>query len=892
MSKKLMLLVFAVMVATVPVARAAVFITEVAHRNTDADAPEDPQIAPNPLDEDEPCFVDRTHQYNEIPEYLIGADYVMLANDNKNVSAYELDITLADNATLYVFVDNRMGGAAGGLGVDPDISGMPWLDNMGFVDTGDDIGIDESADGDIDQYSSVFSLAVSAGTITINGCTEGHGGNMLGVAALGPKVKGHSPAPADGAVYEDTWVLLTWVGGDFAASHDVYFGESLDEVSAATREDPNVFLGTVSTEMLRIGTAGDLYSEPLVPGQTYYWRVDEVNDLNPESPWKGNVWSFRVRPLIAYDPSPADGASYVLLDPDLAWTPGMGTLFHTVFFGESYEDVDAMMVGWMTAAATIAPASVQLYGPLQPETTYYWRVDEFAVTGTTNKGEVWSFTTVPEITVTDPDLIGWWTFDEGQGTTAVDWSGNGNHGTLAGDPQWVSGYFGDALAFDGSGDYVNCGHGPTLNIRDEITVACWIKVAAFTRTWETILAKGDNSYRMSRGPGNGDSIHFGCNGTSGGNLNATTIVTDDKWHHVALVYDGTDKIVYIDGVEDARLASTGQIAESNYELYIGANSQQAGRFLEGLVDDVRIYSRALAENEIQVLMRGNPLLAAFPEPGPGAIVDVRDATFLRWQAGETAASHDVYFGTEKAAVASADKDAAEYQGNQAAISFSLAGMVELGGGDYYWRIDEVEADGTVQTGYVWKFMIPDYLVVEDFESYSNEVGSRVFEKWIDGIGFTQPEPGHPGNNTGSAVGHDIWSVDSPYFEGTIMETANVYGGGQAMPIYYDNTVAPAVSEADRTFTPGQNWTVEGVTTLVVHFRGEADNTGDLYVKINGVKVPYDGDPADIASTKWIAWEIDLASVGVSLTNITTLTLGIEGGQTGVLFFDDIQLTKP
>jgi len=216
-------------------------------------------------------------------------------------------------------------------------------------------------------------------------------------------------------------------------------------------------------------------------------------------------------------------------------------------------------------------------------------------------------------------------------------------------------------------------------------------------------------------------------------------------------------------------------------------------------------------------------------------------------------------------------------------------LVEFGGGDYSWRIDEVEADETVHAGNIWMFTVPDYLVVEDFESYNNEVGSRVFEKWIDGIGFTLPEPGNPGNGTASAVGHDIWSVESPYLDGTIMETANVHGGGQAMPIYYDNTFAPAISEADRTFTPAQNWTVEGVTTLVVYFRGEADNTGDLYVKINGARVPYDGD---IAGSDWVAWEIELASVGVSLTNVTTLTIGVEGGGTGVLFVDDIILTRP
>jgi hypothetical protein len=103
---------------------------------------------------------------------------------------------------------------------------------------------------------------------------------------------------------------------------------------------------------------------------------------------------------------------------------------------------------------------------------------------------------------------------------------------------------------------------------------------------------------MSRGPGTGDSIHFGCNGPTGGNLNATTIVITDTWRHAALVYDGSNKIIYIDGVEDARVASTGSINVSTYNLYIGENSQQTGRYLTGLVDDVRIYNRALSPAEV------------------------------------------------------------------------------------------------------------------------------------------------------------------------------------------------------------------------------------------------------------------------------------------------------
>ncbi len=146
----------------------AQFITSVAMRN----GSDPPEIAPNPLAEDELTFVDRSHEYNDIPESILGAQYVKLANDDKGISAYELDLTFGMSATLYVFVDNRMGSSGGGKDVDPDISGMGWLNDMGFVDTGEDIGIDEGGDGDIDQYYSIFSLGVTVGTVTIHGNTE------------------------------------------------------------------------------------------------------------------------------------------------------------------------------------------------------------------------------------------------------------------------------------------------------------------------------------------------------------------------------------------------------------------------------------------------------------------------------------------------------------------------------------------------------------------------------------------------------------------------------------------------------------------------------------------------------------------------------------------------
>jgi len=291
MCKKLMLLlaVFAFVSVTAGVGQAAELITAVAHRNTDSDAPEEPQIADS-LEEGSLTFVDRTHIYVEIPESLVGAEYVIVANDNKNMSSYELDLTISRNATVYVFVDNRMGGAAGGLDVEPNIDGMPWLGDMGFVDTGMDIGIDESADGSINQYFSIFALDVKAGITTIFGNTEGHGGNMLGVAVMSrtPAEAAHTPNPDNEAVDVPRDLTVSWEPGEEVTGHDVYLGTSFEDVNSASRGNPmDVLLSEGQS-----GTTLDVGR--LEFGQTYYWRVDEV--LAGGNIYHGEVWIFTVEP--------------------------------------------------------------------------------------------------------------------------------------------------------------------------------------------------------------------------------------------------------------------------------------------------------------------------------------------------------------------------------------------------------------------------------------------------------------------------------------------------------------------------------------------------------------------------------------------------------------------
>ncbi len=194
--------------------------------------------------------------------------------------------------------------------------------------------------------------------------------------AMGPK-------PADGALYEDTWVNLSWQPGDSAISHDVYIGESFDDVNDGAE---GTFQGNQAATKLIVGFLGFAFPDGLVPGTTYYWRIDEVNDTDPNSPWKGNIWSFTIPPKTAYWPDPADGAELVEPDVELSWTGGFGSRLHTVYFGEDFDDVNNAIVGLPQAATTYTP------GPLKLSKTYYWRVDEFDGIAT-YKGNIWSFTT-------------------------------------------------------------------------------------------------------------------------------------------------------------------------------------------------------------------------------------------------------------------------------------------------------------------------------------------------------------------------------------------------------------------------------------------------------------------------------------------------------------------
>jgi len=472
------------------------------------------------------------------------------------------------------------------------------------------------------------------------------------------------PNPPDGTLHPDTWVTLSWSPGDLAVSHDVYLGDNFDEVSNGTGD---TFRGNQTSTMYIAGFPGFAYPEGLVPGTTYYWRIDEVNEADPNSPWKGDIWSFSIPPKTAYAPDPADGAESVDVNTQLTWTPGFGAIMHTVYFGDDFDTVANATAGMPAGTPKYNP------GPLEPAKVYYWRVDEFDGEAT-YKGHIWSFTT--------PGAVG--------------------------NPQ------------------------PAYNATD---------VA----------------------------------------INAT----------------------------------------------------------------------------------------------------------LSWTPADSAASHQLYFGTDEAAVRNADAGSPEYQGTKALGDESHdPGLLEANTA-YYWRVDEVDGQGNTAKGPLWVFTTGVFLLVDDFESYTDDdtAGEAIWQTWIDGFGVA---------DNGAQAGYLI----PPYAEQTI-----VHGGLQSMPLLYVNEAGVTNSEATLTLTAPRDWTTAAVEQLSLWFRGRSDNAADpLYVAVSntaGSTAIIANDDTSAAQTdSWTQWTIPLqqfADQGIILTNVNKMAIGLgsKGGAAtgglGTIYIDDIRL---
>jgi hypothetical protein len=324
--------------------------------------------------------------------------------------------------------------------------------------------------------------------------------------------------------------------------------------------------------------------------------------------------------------------------------------------------------------------------------------------------------------------------------------------------------------------------------------------------------------------------------------------------------------------------------------------QGVATYRPGTLDSEKTYYWRVDERHPLETLKGEvwsfstPGAVGSPNPYNGA-ENVKQTTVLRWVAGDDAGSHQVYFGTDKAAVSNATTASTEYKGikNLDDVQYDPGSL--MGDTTYYWRIDEVNNlnPNSPWKGGVWTFTTADYLVVDDWESYNdidppNPGSNTIFAYWMDGY-YTPPI-------NGALIGNDPLP---PYAERTV-----VHSGRQSMPYVFD--ITGKYSEATLTLESPRDWTASDVKTLTIWFHGDLSNAAaPIYITIANIAgapavVPHDDSDATQINA-WTRWDIPLqefADKGINLTNVNTITIGIGNktnppGGTGKMYFDDIGL---
>jgi len=612
--------------------------------------------------------------------------------------------------------------------------------------------------------------------------------NALVIASVAPITEATNPVPEDGVTVQTTALQLQWITGMLAVSNNVYFGEDYDDVENATTEDTDIFRGSTTDNFFLVGSPGNPYPTGLSVAQTYYWRIDGVNDLHPDKSWKGPVWSFTVPPKEAYYPDPVDGSLFADPNVTLQWDAGADAIEHHVYFGDNLEDVQAGTGG--TDKGTFTEPNYPMPSLLQLNKTYYWRIDEYDGTDT-HTGDVWSFNTTLE------DL----------GTVVIDiWE------NIAGNTIDI---LKDYAYYPGNPDF-----------------------SELLTEFGTQADEGGDSYGDSYGgrihgwlyvPLTGEYTFYFTSADQG----ELWLSTDDTPDFVELL---TSEFVW--GWYDAFTHKSDPIPLIGGErYYIMAIWKEDNNW-----DHCQVAWEGPGIKGFQIIQGSylspyEPVMAYSPTPKNGS-ADVKLTPVLRWKTGKFAAAHNVYFGTDPNAL---DLVATKGLGQE---KYDILEPLQFNQ-TYYWRIDETNDfhPDTLWIGEDWSFTTADFIFVDDFEDYNNNPPDRVLDTWKGGFGCTiYDENGNEvgtfcGNGTGSAIGHDIWSTDSPYYQGNIIETSVVHVPGKSMPIYYDNTATTKnfcdqpinlyYSEIERVWDTPQDWTQNGAAALTIWFQGLRQYVGGI-----------------------------------------------------------------
>ena len=533
--------------------------------------------------------------------------------------------------------------------------------------------------------------------------------------------------------------------------------------------------------------------------------------------------------------SPTNAATDVDARVVFRWLPGEGSAAvngHKLFLSNNLADVrDGLAAAEIGVLSDPAFDAMTLPAALEYDTTYYWRVDEAAVSGGPfNPGPVWSFTVEPVAIPLAGDRI--------MATASSANSANeGPENTVNGSGLDPNDFHSAELADMWLSAATAAGPAWIQHEFDKVIKLHQMLVWNHNTPLEPAIGFGIKEA----------TIEYSIDGATWSTLGTTRefVRAPGAAGHAA------DTTIDFGG------------AAAKY-VKITPNTNWGGIVTQYGLSEVRFM-------EI-------PVRAREPKPTSGSTgLDVDNVT-LGWRAGRDATEHSVYLSTDEQAVTNGTVPAVNVPGT----SYD-ARALDLGQ-TYFWKIVEVNpaAEPSAWEGDLWNFATQEFLSVDDFESYNDiaagEAGSNlVYMTWLDGYGTT---------TNGSAIGYTV------PFEPT-METGIVHSGVQSVPITYNNTVAASseVTVNPANLAIGSDWSGHSAKGLTLWFYGDPCNAAaQMYVKVNGSKVPYDSDAENLLRKPWQLWYVDLANfTGADLGNVTELAIGFEGGQ-GTVLFDDIALS--
>ncbi len=346
-----------------------------------------------------------------------------------------------------------------------------------------------------------------------------------------------------------------------------------------------------------------------------------------------------------------------------------------------------------------------------------------------------------------PGLVAWYRLNEGTGSVAFDSSGHGYDGTLCGTPKWTThpDDTGTALEFGtGKTQGIECPPFDPTDGTGQFTVALWALWDG-QETYHHFFTKSDRwgpetmMFQLELWGGSTSESHFNRIGIS---YDPDSVpfqtMPKEQWTHVAFVYDGAEMVVYMNGQDNIgpKPVNIGPAIDARTVIGVADNEE---RLWTGILDDIQIYRRPLKTAEVIRIMEGDATAASEPRPRHGAVevpVDVR----LRWQPGELATTHDVYFGTVSEEVNDATRSDPRgvLVSQDQTMSTYKPDAIEFGQ-TYYWRIDEISGipAGTLSKGMVWRFTteVLAQPVAPIIVTASRRVEGNGPENTIDGSGL-------------------------------------------------------------------------------------------------------------------------------------------------------------